>query len=171
MKTFADATTVADLENLFSETGLLGQVPPVMFSNLQTAERSAAESAASVQRLEQTQENFASGESDKSGFDAIDWNSNLSRVGVMAFLLFFVTILVNLYRYSMRMAAFYDSRADSLLLLLAWGDGAQRKIQDLDGVVKATSPDNYDFGKQAKNPVDQSIELAAKILDATKRRG
>jgi hypothetical protein len=89
----------------------------------------------------------------------------------MAFLLFFVTILVSLYRYSMRMAAFYDSRADSLMLLLAWGDSAPGKIQDLDGAVKAISPDTYDFGKPPKNPVDQSIELAAKILDATKRRG
>jgi cbb3-type cytochrome oxidase subunit 3 len=171
MTPFEAAQTTAEMDKVFSDTGQRGNVPDELFQSYRAAKLAASQGKTAVEQYEQSLAQLSDGLVSKQGWEGIDWNANLNRIGVMAFLLFFVTILVSLYRYSMRMAAFYDSRADSLMLLLAWGDSAPGKIQDLDGAVKAISPDTYDFGKPPKNPVDQSIELAAKILDATKRRG
>lgn len=42
--------------------------------------------------------------------------NNLTRLGVVGFIIFFIALLVGLYRYNIRLAAFYDGRADALSL-------------------------------------------------------
>ena len=40
--------------------------------------------------------------------------TNLTRIGVIGFIVFFIALLFSLYRYKVRLAAFYDGRADIL---------------------------------------------------------
>lgn len=90
--------------------------------------------------------------------------SSLStRIGTLVLLLFLVQILVSLYRYQTRLAAFYDARADVLELLTpATGLGFEQLIQ-------LTFPDKLDFIKQEKAPADYALELAKQIIERSER--
>ena len=80
--------------------------------------------------------------------------SGILRFGILALLLLLVQVLVSLYRYSMRLAAFYDSRADALVLSGGNTDG-------IDLGVRAMSPDMMDFGKAPGNPLNAIRDVAS----------
>ncbi|MCB9928453.1 MAG: hypothetical protein H6844_03430 [Alphaproteobacteria bacterium] len=103
----------------------------------------------------------------KSDFGASEETSNvnlliasgITRFGILFIMLFIVQILVNLYRYSMRMSAYYLSQADALLLAEDGGDALLK-------VVPALSPQNVDFGKAPQTPMqnlEKLAEIAAKL--------
>lgn len=85
--------------------------------------------------------------------------SGITRFGILFIMLFIVQILVNLYRYTMRMSAYYLSQADAMLLAEDGGDGLLK-------VVPVLSPQDVDFGKAPQTPVqnlEKVLELAAKL--------
>ncbi len=90
----------------------------------------------------------------------------VTRVAVIALLIYLVQIMVNLYRYTTRLAAFYQARGDALLLADTVGDskGDQARLP-LDELVKALSPDNLDFGKSPAPPTQQLVDF---LRDAAK---
>ena len=85
--------------------------------------------------------------------------SGITRFGILFIMLFIAQILVNLYRYTMRMSAYYLSQADALLLAEDGGESLLR-------VVPVFSPQDVDFGKAPATPaqsLEKTIELAAKL--------
>lgn len=86
--------------------------------------------------------------------------TNITRFGPMIVIFFFVTILVNLYRYSVRLAAFYHARADALMMY------RMKLAPDKFGkLASALSPDDHDIGKAPKMPTDYVMEIAKKAVD------
>jgi len=79
--------------------------------------------------------------------------TNITRFGPVIF--FFVTILINLYRYSIRLSAYYEARADALFILQSGIDS-----EKFDALVGALTPDNHDVGKAPKVPTDYVVDLA-----------
>ncbi len=80
-----------------------------------------------------------------------------TRIGITFLLLFLVQILVSLYRYNIRLSAFYDARADALAVAK---DVKKMKFSD---IVDLTAPEKLDFVRQ-KAPTDQAIDIAREIL-------
>ena len=64
------------------------------------------------------------------------------RVATMTILFFLLQLLVRLYQYSLRLANFWDSRADAILLHQNFAD---KKAEKFDDLVQALAPDTYDF--------------------------
>ena len=87
-----------------------------------------------------------------------------NRVGVILVILFLVGILVSLYRYNMRLSAFYDARADALYMMDFLDVG-------FDRLAEALTPDTVDFGKQPRSPVDQVSTLARELIRTRGPRG
>jgi CHASE3 domain sensor protein len=89
-----------------------------------------------------------------------DWaqiiQSNLTRLASLGIMFFLVAILVPQYRYNIRMAAFYDARADSIRL--AGKLPAITHVEDLEKTILAMTP-NIDFGKAPSTPIDQLVGL------------
>jgi hypothetical protein len=83
-----------------------------------------------------------------------DWarvvQTNPTRLGAVAIMFFLVGILVPQYRYNIRMASFYDARADSVRLA--------DKVDDL-GVIATVMTPNIDFGKAPATPWEQIVEV------------
>ena len=71
------------------------------------------------------------------------------RAVTIAVLFFLVQILVRLYQYSLRLAAFWDSRADALLLSESYSD---KKTKRFDNLIGALAPDAYDFKPPRESP-------------------
>jgi hypothetical protein len=84
-----------------------------------------------------------------------------TRIGSMFILIFLVQILVNLYRYNIRLAYFYDSRADSLEM------ARSGNRHDLKSLIELWSPDQLDFGRQPKSPAEYGFQLAQDWLKKT----
>jgi hypothetical protein len=79
-----------------------------------------------------------------------------TRIGVLVILVFLVQILISLYKYNMRMIAFYSSRLDSLRICA--GD-----VGKLKEIIALLTPSTVDFGPDAKHPVQY-------IFDSFRRR-
>jgi hypothetical protein len=86
--------------------------------------------------------------------EKIDWTrvvqTNLTRLGAVAIMFFLVGILVPQYRYNIRMAAFYDARADSVRLA--------DKVESLGDIANVMTP-NIDFGKAPATPWEHIVEV------------
>ncbi len=75
-------------------------------------------------------------------------------------LLFLAQILVTLYRYNVRAAAFYDGRADALLL-------ARNEDLELGRLVELFTPTTVDFGKMPATPSHSVLDAAKGVLKRT----
>jgi len=84
----------------------------------------------------------------------------VTRVAVIVLLIYLVQIMVNLFRYNTRLAAFYQARADAIELLaisnVSLGTSLNATIAE---IAAALSPDNVDFGKAPTPPSQQVIEM------------
>jgi hypothetical protein len=69
---------------------------------------------------------------------------------------FLVAVLVPQYRYNIRMAAFYEARADSIRL--AGKLQPITRLDELEKAILAMTP-SINFGKAPSTPIDQLIQL------------
>jgi hypothetical protein len=87
----------------------------------------------------------------------------VQRAGVILLLMFLVAIFSSLYRYSLRMAAFYDGRADALIL--DWLEQSSLSLAELAAIF---GPEGIDFAK-ARSPAGHVVDLAKTALQAAGR--
>ncbi|WP_058285335.1 WD40/YVTN/BNR-like repeat-containing protein [Leisingera aquaemixtae] len=88
------------------------------------------------------------------------WQTLAVQVPPGVLLLFLLATLGALYRYSLRMAGFYHSRADALELLHAGIVKNQQIV--LSALALDLAADKVEFGR-ANTPADQAVELAKVI--------
>jgi hypothetical protein len=84
-------------------------------------------------------------------------SSITTRVAAASLLAFLVVVLVNLYRYNVRLAAFYRARSDALRL----ADGHSPTV--LEKIAKLLSPDKLDIDKMPESPTKQVIDLLKQV--------
>ncbi len=78
--------------------------------------------------------------------------TSVTRFGLLAVIGFFVSILVSLYRYNIRLAAFYLARSDALRL-------STRAIHSDFVTLSAALSPNLEFGKSPMPPILQLVDL------------
>jgi hypothetical protein len=82
------------------------------------------------------------------------------RITAVMFALFLVQFLISLYRYNIRLAGFYDARADALLLAdqssFPW---IMSSVEEIDQIMRTLSPEAVDFGKTPRSALDQATRL------------
>jgi hypothetical protein len=100
--------------------------------------------------------------SDQSGGMTSLISTSITRIGSVLLLIFMVQILVASYRYSIRLASFYDARADAL-------EAARDCNPPPAGhqeYFALMSPDGLDFGKSPKGPLQDVLAEAVKLVQA-----
>ena len=75
-----------------------------------------------------------------------NWPSSILRISVISLIIFFIQILMQLYKYNSRLIAFYGSRRDALML--SSGDANTTEIFS-----KILMPNGLDFGRQPNSPL------------------
>lgn len=78
---------------------------------------------------------------------------NVTRFGSILLILFFVRIIIPQYRYSIKLAAYYDARADALIM---FKNGFNQV--GLETLLQSLTPE-YDFGKSPEMPYEKIIEI------------
>ena len=92
-------------------------------------------------------------------------SNTIIRFVIMSFSAFLLQLLVSLYRYNMRLAAYYSARGDALFLS-AQGQG------ELDILTEVFSPDGVDYGRTPNVGTKQIIEVVKSLsqsIDTPKR--
>ena len=84
--------------------------------------------------------------------------SGITRFGILFVMMFILQVLINLYRYTMRLSAHYLAQADALLL-------ASNSDETLLKILPALMPTQVDFGRRPTT----SVEELSRILDTIKR--
>jgi hypothetical protein len=96
-----------------------------------------------------------------------------TRFGGLTVILFLVAILIRLFRYAMRLAAFYDAPADALLLTERWPEVGRDADLFMRIVAMLTPPASIDFGRLPRTPeeriVDGITQVGKKAATATNR--
>jgi len=87
-----------------------------------------------------------------------------TKIGSVLLLLFFVKVLVSIFRYYSRLATFYDSRADALASFMYL---APMSLAELSALI---SPDSLDFERSPDSPEPPSLTLI-KELAALRGKG
>jgi hypothetical protein len=88
--------------------------------------------------------------------------TSITRFGLLAVVGFFVGILVSLYRYNVRLAAFYTARADLLRLMKH-----PVTVSDFGAMAAALTP-ALEFGKSPQPPIGQLVELVKTAKEPAK---
>jgi hypothetical protein len=135
---------------------------PALLQDLQATAQSTREAASHLPDLAETVNELASGEAGTG----LVISTLATRIGSLLVLIFLVQILINLYRYNIRLSAFFDARADALEL---FGDRDLEAVH-LPDLINSLSPDNLDFGKGPQSPAQQAIDLAREIISRQPRR-
>ena len=91
--------------------------------------------------------------------------SMITRVSAGILLIFLVQILVKMYRYNVRLAAFYEARADALQL------ASNLNSLAVERAAKLLSPEAIDFGEMPEPPSKQVIELVKQVGGLLKKEG
>ncbi len=86
--------------------------------------------------------------------------TSITRFGVLAVIGFLVSILVSLYRYNIRLSAFYIARADIMRL-----SGENTTVSDFAVLAAALTP-HLEFGKTPPPPLAQLSDLIKSVKDA-----
>jgi len=88
--------------------------------------------------------------------------TSITRFGTLAFLIFVVVVLLRVYQYLMRLAAYYDSRADALELAFL---GTKEQVELFGQVSAILAAEKIDFGPQVATP----LEAVADVFKAAKK--
>ena len=111
------------------------------------------------ENLDKESQNISENELDPDESEDIYFiiSTTITRFGTILLILFLVRILLELYRYCVKLASFYDARADSIQL------SAKDTAEDLILSLVFFSADNIDFKNQIEGPFDKIISLAENI--------
>lgn len=88
--------------------------------------------------------------------------TSVTRIGAVLLLIFGAKVLINFYRYNLRLAAFYNSRADAIELL---GDDDLKGLRQL---VSSLSTEQIELDKLPDTPTDDIIKIAKTISSIRK---
>ena len=104
------------------------------------------------------------------GLDKSFVQTTLARFLILGLLFFVVKVLINLYRYFLRLAAYYRGRADGLALVTAVDGNVGTKLPDkLPELFTALSPDSLDLGPNPKTPIGEATDAAIKLIEAARK--
>jgi hypothetical protein len=162
--------TAADLEAIVQRLNPRQGLPRAELDQLKEAERKRIAAERSVLELRKAALTLEvppatiEAEDLTEVFSPVFLRATLTRVLIMVIVFFAISVLLTVFRYSLRMAPQYDGRADALLLTVTDID---ERIHEL---VRAMVPTNIDFGKMPRSPAEQVIELAKELAREVKPR-
>ena len=144
-KTLSDSTISQELDKLVTDGG---------FDRKRIASQDTPEADEEGSEVDEHLDDGNPSDDEWSIRDIVDdatYEVTVMRIVTVAVVFFLAQILIRLSQYSVRLAAFWDSRADAVLLKQSL---AVRKVKRFDSLVNALSPDAYDFNPPPRSPFE-----------------
>ena len=97
-------------------------------------------------------------ENEKANSDNITLIANIAtRLGIILLMLFFVKFLVPLFSYNMRLAAFYDGKADALQITSTFDSGLIETFSNI------FTPNEVYYGDSPKSLLEHAVESGTRV--------
>ena len=97
---------------------------------------------------------------------------NLLRVVITVLFMFMAQHLFGLARYEFRLAAYYNARRDTILLVPADAFPRPGNIDELEQLMQALSPDDLEIGRPSKTIMDRMMRMMMdRFIPEGRRRG
>ena len=116
------------------------------------------------QRLQEQQTGIAEQKVAPTSYELVSAVS--TRVGSIILLLFLVRILVPLYRYNVRLASYYDARADALELTSLSNNEVDYEL--FEKLTSILSPDGIDFSEGPASPTQEVLDFVKQVVTSKK---
>lgn len=108
-------------------------------------------------------------QADEAGSLFNEVSSLVARLAVIALLIYLVNILVNLYRYNMRLAAFYQAQGNAIELAIASGADVRAMIgSSFKELAAAQTPETVSFGARPAPPTETVLKTLADVAKMIK---
>ena len=88
----------------------------------------------------------------------------LTRAGIIVVFIFIAQHLFGLFRYKLRLAAYYDARRDAILLVPKDALPRPGNIDELDHLMQALSPDTLEIGRPSKTIMDRMMRMMDRFI-------
>jgi hypothetical protein len=152
-------STASDTEGVTNALAALGIAEPAIGAPLQrlrALEAARDEHKGQIRREEKELEHVKAGLPSlvSPRTDPLEVFIFIARFSYAIVLCFLVSVLVSLYRYTLRLAAHYDARADAVALANASLD------HDFHQLVRTFTSLGVDFGKLDRSPAEQVLDAA-----------
>ena len=92
--------------------------------------------------------------------------TTITRFGTVLFIIYTVSVLLSVYRYIMRVAAYHEARAHALQLATLHDEKHVKRFAQIAIILAA---EKIDFGKPPATPVEQLVELLKTVKAATEK--
>lgn len=86
----------------------------------------------------------------------------ITRFGTLTLIIYAVSVLLNVYRYLVRLSAFCSFRANALSLAL---ELSGREIEHYRKVSEVLAAENIHFGKEPTTPIENALEILKACKD------
>jgi hypothetical protein len=89
----------------------------------------------------------------------------ITRFGTILFIIYIISVLLHVFRYVMRLAAYHDARAQALLLAVNLGVSKAKPFADYAAVLAA---EKIPFGDEPSTPLESATELLKAAAETVK---
>ena len=90
----------------------------------------------------------------------------ITRFGTILFIIYMVSVLLNVFRYLMRLAAYYEARAHAVAIALETGE---LDADNYSKYVKALNGEAIEFGKEPLTPLENATGIIGAVGDVVKK--
>jgi hypothetical protein len=90
----------------------------------------------------------------------------ITRFGTVLFIIYTVSVLLNVFRYIMRLAAYHEARADAIILAMETGTLHAENFAEF---VSSLNAEKIEFGKEPTTPLENAVELIKAVGEAAKK--
>jgi len=90
----------------------------------------------------------------------------ITRFGTVFFVIYMAGVLLNVFRYVMRLAAFYESRSHAVIIAMKVGE---LNAENISKYVAALDGENVEFGKDPTTPLENGVEIVKAVGDVMRK--
>ena len=89
----------------------------------------------------------------------------ITRFGTILFVIYMVSVFLSVFRYVMRLAAYYESRAHAIMIAMEMRELNSRQLPDY---VACLAGERVEFGKDPSTPIESGVEMVKAVSDVVK---
>lgn len=89
-------------------------------------------------------------------------SASIIRIGTILLLIFLVQIIVSLYRYNIKLASYYEARADVMEVI---DTNTVVRSEEIDSLISMLTPTDIQFGKTPNSPMEHITDMIKKRID------
>jgi len=90
----------------------------------------------------------------------------ITRFGTILFVIYMVSVLLSVFRYVMRLAAYYEARSHATMIAMQTGE---LDSENLPKYIASFDGEKVEFGKDPTTPLENGVEMIKAVGEVVKK--